>query len=128
MSVPILKRNLVEGQIVYFFPQPGVKENGIELYNKKSTIQELEFLEISKRHGVQCVYFYKVGTNGAKKKFYDSIKGLLYHSHDEAKQAFDEQLIEAKKKILVNIRKQMIKLEKLEEALQEELSVEELGA
>ncbi len=119
----ILKRNLTPNQRVFYFHKPSLTSDGLDFRGKKTKITELEFLEI-KNHG--GVYFLKVGTNNAKQKFYDGIKGLLYHTTDEAQQALDEHIIELKKQIIQNIAKTTVKLAERSATLTKELYCEAL--
>ena len=69
----ILKKNLKEGQVVYYFQQPDLTSDGIDYRGKKTTIQKLTFETFyTGRYNGECTLF--LNEKGQKKKFYDSIK------------------------------------------------------
>ncbi len=111
MIEPILKRNLQEGQVVYYFTPPVISSDGLDYHNKKSAIQRLEFQEhYVGRHSGKCTLF--LNEKGTKRKFYDSIKGLMFHTEEEAKNAFAKQTIDVKTGILNNTKKHIVKMQK----------------
>ena len=117
---PILKRNLQEGQVVYYFTPPCISSDGLDYHNKKSTIQRLEFQEFyTGRHSGKCTLF--LNEKGIKRKFYDSIKGLMFHTQDEAINAFNKQTVDVKIIMLNNTKKYIKKMQKQADTLEAEL-------
>jgi len=106
----ILKRNLDVGQIVWYFPEPSLSEDGLDFHNKKVTMQELKFDGFQESRGAKAAVFNRVD-GGRTKRFYDSIKGILYHTEDEAKVAFENKVVVLKKKVLKNSIKMIARLE-----------------
>jgi len=108
----ILKKNLEVGQVVYYYQKPELTSDGVDYRGKKTTIQKLTFKEFyTGRYNGECTLF--LNEKGQKKKFYDSIKGLLYHTELEAQEAFDLEIQKLKLQIVKNAKKQIIKLEKI---------------
>ncbi len=120
MIEPILKRNLQEGQVVYYFTPPAISSDGLDYHNKKSAIQRLEFQEFyTGRHSGKCTLF--LNEKGIKRKFYDSIKGLMFHTQDEAVNAFNKQTINIKTIMLGNTKKHIKKMQKQVDTLETDL-------
>lgn len=120
MQEPILKRNLQPGQVVYYFTPPAISSDGLDYHNKKSAIQRLEFQEFyNGRHNGKCTLFWN--EKGIKRKFYDSIKGLMFHTEDEAVHAFHKQTIDVKTIMLNNTKKHIKKMQKQADMLEADL-------
>ncbi len=109
----IFKSNLTPGQRVFWFAIP--KAYIGEIKGHRTKITELEFSHFDNG----CTVFYKVGTNGAKKVFYGSIKDTLYNDVETAELSLDvykrlakQTAVELAEKEIKRLQKQIEKLGK----------------
>ena len=109
----ILKNKLTEIVEDRYFKQPSLINGKLEVLGLKTKVEPLQFIEIHR--GV--TYFLRA--SGSRKKFYDSIKGLLYHTKEEADIALEKQLKELHEQAIKNNLREITKIQKRIEAYKE---------
>lgn len=121
MSTPVLKKTLQKGDVVYFATSPKIVDE-TKIRGLQNKVEKLTFYMIDDR-GV--VFFEK--ENGSMKKFYDSIKGVLFKTHEEAELDRRRKKVSVMNQVRKNIDKELKRLSKLDVDLINELDKEIQG-
>lgn len=104
MTTPILKQNLVKGE-KYFYFEPPTANVQVGIVGEKRKIYELEFDCITKRGA----FFW----NGNQGKTLESVKGLLYHTLEDAEKGKEEAIKNAYLELEILIKKEEARLRRL---------------